>query len=181
MQSVGAILQSSKLKKQIENQLSLNIDELKSAGFVRFPLELFDSLLFTHKLTKRQILIILMIIRFSIGCRRPVAILKPTDFQLVGIHLSDIVRELETLSKLNFIGWDRGNEKMWITKKLLGELPTKDQRKVGKLLTTNLAKYQHTTRSFTNKDDAETHGNKSKSRTDRYRKININSSNRYRL
>lgn len=180
MQSVGDIIQSEKFKENLSGIFRINTKDLKEKGFLRFPLQLFDSLLFSHNLTKRQLLIILTIIRFSIGCRRSVAILKPADFQLVGIHLSDIVKELKELSNMNLIGWDRDNEKMWITQILLSELPSTKQEKLSKLLTKNLAKHQRKSRHFTNSVTQQDQTGKGTSTTDRYGKINIDSSNRYK-
>ena len=119
------------------------LDEIFSQEFLRLPLSLLYAILFNYVFTKRQIKILLFIARFSIGCRRSTARLKQADFILAGIHPSDIKRELLRLKTKGCIGWNREDNRLWITSKLLGNSLTKQDAKVGELLSRNLVKRQY--------------------------------------
>ena len=119
------------------------LDETFSQEFLRLPLSLLYAILFNYVFTKRQIKILLFIARFSIGCRHSTACLRQADFMLAGIHPSDIKRELLQLKAKGCIGWNRGDNRLWITSKLLGNSLTKQDMKVGELLSRNLVKHQY--------------------------------------
>lgn len=124
-------------------------DDLNN-GFIQIPHSLLKVILFDKKLTKRQIKIILFIVRMSIGCNLFRANLKPKDFKLLGIHISDITRELKFLMDQNIIGWDREENRMWINynfpKRSVSILPIEKEETLGKLLNTNLVEHIRTSR-----------------------------------
>ena len=64
--------------------------------FTRISNELLEAILATNY-TKRQLNIILLVIRLSYGCGKKYALIRPSEFSLAGIHKSDIKRELELL------------------------------------------------------------------------------------
>lgn len=66
--------------------------------YIRIANELFDAIMQTD-FTKRQIKILDFVIRMSYGCGRESALLRPVDFELVGIYKSDIRKELSYLEK----------------------------------------------------------------------------------
>ncbi len=112
-----------------------------SLDFLKFPLLLFNTLLFKESFTKRQLLIIMFITRFSIGCRRSTAHLKLSDFTEVGLWLPDVKKELLKLIKAGYIGWNKKTGNMWITQKLVSKSLTKNSKKVSEILTRNLVKH----------------------------------------
>jgi hypothetical protein len=112
-----------------------------SLDFLRFPLQLFNTLLFKKIFTKRQILIIMFITRFSIGCRRSTANLKLSDFTEIGLWLPDVKKEILKLIELGYIGCNKKTENIWITQKLVSKSLTKNSKKVSEILTRNLVKH----------------------------------------
>ena len=124
-------------------------DDLNN-GFIQIPHSLLKVILFDKKLSKRQIKIILFIIRMSIGCNLFRANLKPKDFTLLGIHISDISKELNYLVYKDIIGWDREESRMWINcnfpKRSVSVLPIEKEETLGKLLNTNLVEHIRSSR-----------------------------------
>jgi len=177
MQSVGEILKQ--YQKEVTRQRNAPVDyaDILSHEFLRLPLPLLNAILFEYKFTKRQIKILLLISRFSIGCRRSTALLKRVDFKQIGIHPSDINRELNALVSENFIGWKKSTNRLWITQKLLGDSPTKGNKKVGEILTRNLVKHQQVVSNLPIQNSQSSY-QQSKTQTDRY-KINIDKNYRY--
>ncbi|MCB9790089.1 hypothetical protein H6762_03840 [Candidatus Nomurabacteria bacterium] len=143
MKPVGQILKpyEKKLRKRFNTPVEL--EDIHNLEFLRLPLPLLNAILFLHGFTKRQIKMLLFIARFSIGCRRSTAYLRRCDFKEIGIDPSDITSELKRLQDSNFIGWNPSKDTVWITRKLLGNSPTKPSKKVGEILTRNLVKHQH--------------------------------------
>lgn len=177
MQSVGEILKQYKTKLERDWNSPVSINEIFDFEFLRLPLPLLNAILFNQKFTKRQIKILLFIARFSIGCRRSTAFLKRSEFIKIGIHSSDVNVELKKLLNENFIGWNISKNSLWITQKLLGNSPTKEDRKVSEILSRNLVKHQQKVSNLpTQKPEYSYH--KGKIKTDRY-KINIDKNYRY--
>jgi len=140
MKSVGEYLKQN-FPELVERSTRPNIKDLESKGFFKFSNLLFESIIFNNSLSKRQIKILFLIIRFSIGCNRAVARLKPSDFTLVGIYSSDISNELNQLVLKELIVWKREANQMWITRKMVSESLQKSNKKFSKLLTRNLVKH----------------------------------------
>ncbi|AQS60268.1 replication protein [Desulforamulus ferrireducens] len=61
--------------------------------FTRISNELFEAIILAG-FKKRQLNIILLVIRLSYGCGRKYAVLRQADFQVIGIDKSDIKKEL---------------------------------------------------------------------------------------
>jgi len=61
--------------------------------FTRISNELFEAIILAD-FKKRQLNIILLVIRLSYGCGRKYAVLRQADFQVIGIDKSDIKKEL---------------------------------------------------------------------------------------
>lgn len=177
MQSVGEILKQYKKEILKQRNSPVNFTDILSHEFLRLPLPLLNAILFDHRFTKRQIKILLFISRFSIGCRRSTALLKRVDFKQIRIHPSDINHELKTLVNENFIGWKKPTNRLWVTQKLLGNSPTKENKKVSEILTRNLVKHQQDVGNLPTQK-SEYPYQKGKIRTDRY-KINIDKNYRY--
>jgi len=66
--------------------------------FTRIANELFEAIILAN-FKKRQLNIILLLIRLSYGCGRKYAILRQVDFQIIGIDKSDINKELQLLAR----------------------------------------------------------------------------------
>ncbi|MDO7788805.1 replication protein [Desulforamulus aquiferis] len=130
--------------------------------FTRLSNELYTAIMQAN-FSKRQRKILDLVIRMSYGCGKKFALLRPMDFELVGIHKTDIGQELAHLSQAEvlFIDgeqitlnkdyecWQVGlahsiSNERWneVLNKNLGQsrvgkiLTTKDS-KGGKILTTN--------------------------------------------
>jgi phage replication O-like protein O len=72
------------------------------AGFTKVENDLFQRLL-TSDLTKRQLKILLLIIRFSFGYQKNYAILRQNDFSYAGVSPYCIKDELKKLVKKRVI------------------------------------------------------------------------------
>lgn len=70
--------------------------------FTKISNELYSAIMQTN-FSKRQRNIIDLIIRMSYGCRKKSALFRLGDFELVGIHKSDIRNELKTLQRFKVI------------------------------------------------------------------------------
>lgn len=77
--------------------------------FTRLSNELLEAVMRTD-FTKRQLNILFLIWRCSYGFGKKVAILKKSDFQVVGIYPSDITKELNYLAEAKVIFWDEAND-----------------------------------------------------------------------
>ena len=139
MEHIKEILDS--YKAQRINLSPVPIETIDKLAFLKNPLTLLNPILFSSSFTKRQIKILLFIARFSIGCRRSVANLKPSDFIEIGIYSSDIKSELLRLVEVQYIGWNRCTNNLWITEKLLSKSLTKNSPKVSEILNRNLVKH----------------------------------------
>jgi hypothetical protein len=175
MQSVGEILQSKEFRKNFESFSRADFDAISSQRFLKFPLLIVNLIFFDTAITKRQIKILIFIMRFSFGCKQAVAHLKLTDFQKIGFYSSDISKELERLVKKNYIGWDKEAETMWINRETLA----KDESYASDILRRNLVNHFRKRKYSTSKNLNKTPDTTTKSNTDRYGKINIDSSYKY--
>ncbi|KAF1084946.1 Bacteriophage replication protein O [Sporotomaculum syntrophicum] len=66
--------------------------------FTRISNKLFEAIILTN-FKKRQLNIILLVIRLSYGCGRDYAVLRQADFKIIGIDKSDINKELQLLAE----------------------------------------------------------------------------------
>ncbi|WP_304543852.1 replication protein [Desulforamulus aquiferis] len=64
----------------------------------RLSNELYTAIMQAN-FSKRQRKILDLVIRMSYGCGKKFALLRPMNFELVGIHKTDIGQELEHLSR----------------------------------------------------------------------------------
>jgi len=64
--------------------------------FTRLANQLLEAIILTN-FTKRQLNIILLVIRLSYGCGRSYAVLRQADFKAIGLDKSDINKELQLL------------------------------------------------------------------------------------
>lgn len=114
-------------------------------GFTKFRNELLEAL-FAYRLTDRQRRIVLLILRFTIGCQKQWIKLKAGDFALAGVYKHDITHELESLAKTNVIRWV-SQEKLFAINTTIEEWNIPKNRlfteeKLRNLLTRSLAKPQ---------------------------------------
>ncbi|MBN1374135.1 hypothetical protein JW962_02260 [Candidatus Dojkabacteria bacterium] len=181
MQSVGEILNENKFKKTFEDLSKPDFKEVSKLPFLKLPLLIENLIFFDTEITKRQIKILLFIMRFSFGCKKATAYLKLTDFYKIGFYSGDITKELTRLIEKQDIGWDKANEEMWINRRLLGKLLAKDEEFASEILRRNLVNHFPKKKYSTSKDTQLTTDTKAKSDSYRYKQINIDSSNRYQF
>lgn len=179
MQSVKEILQRGEFKDTLNTISKADYDTISSQRFLKFPLLIVNLIFFDRAITKRQIKILIFIMRFSFGCKQAVAHLKLTDFQKIGFYSSDISKELERLVKKNYIGWDKEAETMWINRIQLSESLAKDESYASEILRRNLVNHFKRRKYSTCKNSPETTNTTTKQDNDRYKKINIDSSYKY--
>ena len=179
MQSVGEILKETKYKKTFEDLSKPNFKEVSKLPFLKLPLLIENLIFFDTQITKRQIKMLLFIMRFSFGCKKATAYLKLTDFYKIGFYSGDISKELTRLIEKQYIGWDKDNEEMWINRRLLSKLLAKDEEYASEILRRNLANHFKKKKYSTSTDDQLATDTKGKSDPYRYRKISIDSSYRY--
>lgn len=77
-------------------------------GFTRITNYLYEAIMQTD-FTKRQLNILNLVIRMSYGCGKESALLRPKDFELVGIHKADVRRELDFLDIFGVLDVDGEN------------------------------------------------------------------------
>ncbi|MBH8587111.1 replication protein [Thermoactinomyces sp. CICC 10520] len=70
--------------------------------FIKLSNELYEAIM-TADFSKRQRKVLDLIIRMSYGCQKKYALLRPIDFELVGIWKVDIQKELKHLEKSKVI------------------------------------------------------------------------------
>ena len=70
--------------------------------FTRLSNELFEAIMQTD-FSKRQRSILDLIIRASYGCGKKFALLRPSDFEVVGVYKSHIKKELDYLTRTKVI------------------------------------------------------------------------------
>jgi len=82
-------------------------------GFTKFDNQLLERIL-TSKFTRRQIKILLLLLRYSIGYQKTYAVVRKSDFVLAGVSASAISEELSKLYWLSVIRWDPAKGIIWI-------------------------------------------------------------------
>jgi len=78
--------------------------------------KLLDKII-TSDFTKRQLKVILLVLRLSTGCQKPYAILGKTDLSLAGIIAIRRLKEIERLSAMNVLkckNTGKGKRKIWL-------------------------------------------------------------------
>jgi phage replication O-like protein O len=70
--------------------------------FIKLSNELYEAIM-TADFSKRQRKVLDLVIRMSYGCQKKYALLRPIDFELVGIWKVDIQKELKHLEKSKVI------------------------------------------------------------------------------
>lgn len=115
------------------------MSEVKKKSFVRVPTNIYHNLLFDKTLTKRQIKILLLIIRFSFGCHNEEAVLKNKDFRIVNLYHTDIKKEINKLVQKEKIG--KKENSFWITSYFSRKLSTRQEKQLSELLSRNLVKH----------------------------------------
>jgi hypothetical protein len=132
------------------------------AGYTKFDNPLLEKIL-TSGFTKRQLKILLLIVRFSSGCQKTYAVLRRNDYAYAGISPYCITSELEKLVKLRVIRWDSGRDLVWINPNLEewavdnpGEKSGDNLRKFFKIANKNLLKWQLAVYQNSKQDVAET-------------------------
>ena len=103
-------------------------------GFTKFNNQLLERIL-TSKLTRRQIKILLLLLRYSVGYQKTYAILRKSDFALAGVSPSAITEELRRLYWFGVIRFDSAKGIIWINQHMdewtvenVGESPGKAAR-----------------------------------------------------
>ena len=86
-------------------------------GFTKLDNDLLRVIL-TSDFTKRQLKILLLIIRFSYGYQKRYAVLKKRDFSAAGVSPFCIKEELEKLSKLKVICHEGAHDVFWINEEI---------------------------------------------------------------
>lgn len=114
-------------------------------GFTKIENRLFEKIL-TSNFTKRQIKILLLIIRFSYGCQKSYAVLKNKDFSYAQVSCYCIKDELRKLVEKRIIRWNPVKDMVWINKNLsvwaVDNSEDNSERFI-KIATKNLPKQQH--------------------------------------
>lgn len=114
-------------------------------GFTKFENQLLEKVL-TSQLTKRQLKILLLVVRFSAGYQKDYAVIRQTDFEFAGLSRSCIAEELKKLSALRVIRWDVKRSLVWVNPNLQQwrVTSTVDNRsKFYKIAAKNSPKWQH--------------------------------------
>ena len=86
-------------------------------GFTKFDNQLLERIL-TSKFTRRQIKILLLLLRYSTGYQKTYAVVRKSDFALAGVSASAITEELNKLYWLGVIRWDPAKGIIWINQHL---------------------------------------------------------------
>lgn len=82
-------------------------------GFTKVDNPLLERVI-TSRFTKRQLKILLLIIRFSFGYQKTYALLRKNDFAYAGVADSCIKEELRKLERLRVLGWDTKRDTFWL-------------------------------------------------------------------
>jgi phage replication O-like protein O len=131
-------------------------------GYTKFDNSILEKVL-TSNLTKRQLKILLLIVRFSAGCQKTYAVLRRNDFTYAGISSSCVTNELKKLVKLRVIKWDSRRDLVWLNPDLSqwavdrpGENPGDNLRGFFKIARKNLLKWQVASFQIGNPEVAKT-------------------------
>lgn len=108
--------------------------------FTRISNELFEAIILAG-FKKRQLNIILLVIRLSYGCGRKYAVLRQADFKTIGIDKSDIKKELLQLEESSVLTID--GERIALNKDYdrwrIPQAPAEGREKFKQILKRNLA------------------------------------------
>jgi phage replication O-like protein O len=111
--------------------------QLSKRGYMLMPNKILEALI-TRDFTKRQLKILLLILRMSLGCQLFAMKYENRYFRLCGLYRNSIPTELNELEKLKVIRIDR--EKKWIAFNFLVaewavvQIGNMDSEKVSKLV-----------------------------------------------
>jgi phage replication O-like protein O len=86
-------------------------------GFTKFDNPILEKVL-TSDLTKRQLKILLLVVRFSAGCQKSYTILRKEDYAYAGLSPYCVAEELDELAKRKVIGRNRRRDIVWINPKV---------------------------------------------------------------
>ena len=100
-------------------------------GFTKIDNRILERLI-TSDLMKRQIKIILLILRLSAGCQKSYALLEKKDFRIAGIDRKHIKREIEKLCSLKILNLDSERKIYWINDAREWKVKRKDVTKIVK-------------------------------------------------
>lgn len=124
------------------------MDFKSMAGFTKVENELLEKVL-TANLSKRQLKILLLIIRFSFGCQKNYALLRNKDFSYARISPHCIKTELKKLVAKEVIKWNLKKEMVWINRNLnewavdnFRKNPVDNSKTFAKIAAKNLPKRQ---------------------------------------
>lgn len=127
-------------------------------GFTKFDNQLLERIL-SSKFTRRQLKILLLILRYSAGYQKTYAVVRKSDFAMAGVSPASITEELKRLYWLGVIRWDPGRDLIWINKhqdewtvENVGDIPGRASRIAAK----NSLKWQWTILENSNFSLAET-------------------------
>jgi hypothetical protein len=113
-------------------------------GFTRFDNPILEAVL-TSSFTKRQLKIMLLVIRFSAGCQKGYALLRKKDFAYAGVSPYCITQELKKLVKRKAIRWEPEKDLVWINPNIsdwAGDKSGDNLRRFFKIINKNLPKWQ---------------------------------------
>lgn len=82
-------------------------------GFTKFDNRLLEAIL-AAKFTKRQLKILLLVLRYSAGYHKAYAALSRSDFEAAGVSRYCAAKELTRLVSKGVIDWDPGRNAIWI-------------------------------------------------------------------
>ena len=82
-------------------------------GFTKFDNQLLERIL-TSKFTRRQLKILLLLLRYSIGYQKTYAVVRKSDFAMAGVSPAAITEELRRLYWLGVIRWEPARDLIWI-------------------------------------------------------------------
>ncbi len=115
-------------------------------GFTKFDNQLLERIL-TSKFTRRQLKILLLLLRYSVGYQKTYAVVRKSDFAMAGVSPAAITEDLRRLYWLGVIRWEPARDLIWInhhmdewTVENVGDIPGRASRIAGK----NSLKWQWT-------------------------------------
>ncbi len=118
-------------------------------GFTKVENKMLEKIL-TADLSKRQLKILLLVIRFSFGCQKNYCLLKNKNFSYSRVSPYCIKKELEKLIEKEVIKCNPKKEMVWINKNigewLVGNF-VNNSEVFAEIVTRNLPKQQFTSRT----------------------------------
>jgi phage replication O-like protein O len=113
-------------------------------GFTKVDNPLLERVI-TSRFTKRQLKILLLVIRFSFGYQKTYALLRKNDFSYAGVSPSCIKDELKKLVRMRVLGWDTKKDTFWLNPDLRDwgvEDPVDSRWRFFKIATKNSPEWQ---------------------------------------